>query len=50
VAAEETVHPASSSRLGAIEITLPSGIHVAVDSFATEKALARVLRALEHGA
>ena len=50
VSAEEMVSHASSTRPGTIDITLPSGVHLAVDSFVNEKALARVLRALEHGA
>lgn len=37
-------------RPGTIKIALPSGVHLAVDSFVNEKALARVLRALEHKA
>ena len=39
VAAEEMVPPAASTRPGAIDITLPSGVHLAVDSFVNEKAV-----------
>lgn len=35
-------------RPGTIKIALPSGVQLSVDSFVNEKALARVLRALEH--
>ncbi|MBB5712701.1 transposase [Sphingomonas xinjiangensis] len=36
VAAEETVRPASYARTGTIDITLPSGVHLAVDTFVNE--------------
>lgn len=41
---------AASTHLGTIDVTLPSGVQLSVDSFVNGKALARVLRALEHGA
>lgn len=43
--AEELVRPYPGFRPGAIEIDLPSGIRLSVDSYVNEKALARVLRA-----
>lgn len=44
--AEELTRPHPGSRPGAIDIDLPSGIRLSVDSYVNEKALARVLRAL----
>jgi transposase len=38
------------SRVGGIEIDLPSGVRLRVDSFVNEKALSRVLRALKGSA
>lgn len=48
--AEEMLGSAASTHLGTIDVTLPSGVQLSVDSFVNGKALARVLRALEHGA
>jgi len=42
---EELVRPHPGSRPGAIDIDLPSGVRLSVDSYVNEKALARVLRA-----
>lgn len=44
--AEDLTRPHPGVRPGAIDIDLPSGIHLSVDSYVNEKALARVLRAL----
>lgn len=44
--AEELVRPYPGARPGAIDIDLPSGVRLSVDSYVNEKALARVLRAL----
>lgn len=44
-APEELIRPHPGARPGAIDIDLPSGIHLSVDSYVNEKALARVLRA-----
>lgn len=41
----ELVRPHPGSRPGAIDIDLPSGVRLSVDSYVNEKALARVLRA-----
>lgn len=45
-AAEELTRPHPGTRPGAIDVDLPSGIRLSVDSYVNEKALARVLRAL----
>jgi transposase-like protein len=42
---EELIRPHPGTRPGAIDIDLPSGVHLSVDSYVNEKALARVLRA-----
>jgi transposase len=44
--AEELIRPFPGARPGAIDIDLPSGVRLAVDSYVNEKALARVLRVL----
>lgn len=44
-APEELVRPHPGARPGAIDIDLPSGVRLSVDSYVNEKALARVLRA-----
>ena len=46
VPAEDPVRPHPGSRPGAIDIDLPTGVRLSVDSYVNEKALARVLRAL----
>ena len=38
---DEPVCPAPGARPGSIDITLPSGVHLSVDRFVNEKALAR---------
>jgi len=43
---EELTRPHPGTRPGAIDVDLPSGIRLSVDSYVNEKALARVLRAL----
>ncbi|WP_231627924.1 transposase [Novosphingobium sp. AAP1] len=45
-AAEELTCPHPGTRPGAIDVDLPNGIRLSVDSYVNEKALARVLRAL----
>lgn len=47
-ATEDLVRPHPGARPGGIDIDLPSGIRLSVDSYVNEKALARVLRALGH--
>lgn len=44
-APEELVRPHPGARPGVIDIDLPSGVRLSVDSYVNEKALARVLRA-----
>jgi transposase len=44
--AEDLARPHPGTRPGAIDIDLPSGIRLSVDSYVNEKALARVLRTL----
>ena len=44
-ASEELIRPHPGARPGAIDIDLPSGVRLSVDSYVNEKALARVLRA-----
>lgn len=44
-APEELIRPHPGARPGAIDIGLPSGVRLSVDSYVNEKALARVLRA-----
>lgn len=43
---DELVRPHPGSRPGGIDIDLPTGVRLLVDSYVNEKALARVLRAL----
>jgi len=43
---EELIRPFPGARPGAIDIDLPSGVRLAVDSYVNEKALARILRVL----
>lgn len=43
---EELTRPHPGARPGEIGIDLPSGVHLLVDSYVNEKALARVLRTL----
>jgi len=45
-ARDELVRPHPGSRPGGIDINLPTGVRLMVDSYVNEKALARVLRAL----
>ncbi len=45
-AAEDLVRPHPGNRPGRIDIDLPSGVRLSVDSYVNEKALARVLRTL----
>jgi transposase-like protein len=47
-ATEDLVRPHPGSRPGGIDIDLPMGVRLSVDSYVNEKALARVLRALGH--
>ncbi len=44
--AEDLMRPYPGPRPGAIDVDLPGGIRLSVDSYVNEKALARVLRAL----
>jgi transposase len=44
----DLVRPHPGGRPGGIDIDLPTGIRLMVDSYVNEKALARVLRALGH--
>jgi len=44
--AEELIRPHPGARPGAIDIDLPSGVRLSVDSYVNEKALGRVLRVL----
>ena len=44
--AEDLVRPHLGTRPGSIDIDLPTGVRLSVDSYVNEKALARVLRAL----
>lgn len=46
--AEDLVRPHPGVRPGGIDIDLPTGVRLSVDSYVNEKALARVLRALGH--
>ena len=46
--AEDVVRPHPGARPGGIDIDLPTGVRLSVDSYVNEKALARVLRALGH--
>lgn len=43
---EDHIRPHPGSRPGGIDIDLPTGVRLSVDSYVNEKALARVLRAL----
>jgi transposase len=45
-ATEDLMRPYPGTRPGAIDVDLPGGIRLSVDSYVNEKALARVLRAL----
>ncbi|MCC2978318.1 transposase [Sphingomonas sp. PL-96] len=45
---EDLVRPHPGSRPGGIDIDLPTGVRLSVDSYVNEKALAHVLRALGH--
>jgi transposase-like protein len=45
---EELIRPHPGARPGAIDIDLPSGVRLSVDSYVNEKALARVLRAFRN--
>nr|WP_255326011.1 transposase [Sphingobium sp. 15-1] len=47
---EDLVRPHPGARPGGIDIDLPSGIRLSVDSYVNERALARVLRALRETA
>ena len=47
-ATEDLVRPHPGARPGGIDIDLPTGVRLSVDSYVNEKALARVLRALGH--
>ena len=44
---EDLLRPHPGSRPGAIDIALATGVRLSVDSYVNEKALARVLRALQ---
>lgn len=46
-ASDDLMRPHPGSRPGAIDIELGSGVRLSVDSYVNEKALARVLRALQ---
>lgn len=48
VPAEDLIRPHPGARPGGIDIDLPTGVRLSVDSYVNEKALARVLRALGH--
>ena len=45
---DDLVRPHPGTRPGGIDIDLPTGVRLSVDSYVNEKALARVLRALGH--
>lgn len=45
-AARDLTRPHPGARPGAIDIDLPTGVRLSVDTYVNEKALARVLRAL----
>ena len=45
---DSLVRPHPDARPGSIDIDLPTGVWLSVDSYVNEKALARVLRALGH--
>ena len=45
--AEDLVRPHPRTRPGSIDIDLPTGVRLSVDSYVNEKALARALRALK---
>ncbi len=47
-AAADLIRPHPGARPGGIDIDLPTGVRLSVDSYVNEKALARVLRALGH--
>ena len=44
--AEELTRPHPGARPGGIDIYLPTGVRLSIDSYVNEKALARVLRVL----
>ena len=44
--AEDLIRPHPGYRPGGIDVALPSGVRLSVDSYVNEKALARVLRVL----
>ncbi|WP_395396550.1 transposase [Novosphingobium sp. BL-8A] len=46
-APEDLIRPHPGARPGAIDIDLPSGVRLSVDSYVNEKALALVLRAFQ---
>lgn len=46
---EDLIRPHPGARSNGMDIDLPTGVRLSVDSYVNEKALARVLRALEHG-
>jgi transposase len=46
-ASEDLLRPHPGNRPGGIDIDLPSGVRLSVDSYVNEKALARVLRTLQ---
>ncbi|WP_410482853.1 IS66-like element accessory protein TnpA [Sphingomonas sp. A2-49] len=45
---DDLIRPHPGARPGGIDIDLPTGVRLSVDSYVNEKALARVLRALGH--
>ncbi|WP_245825102.1 IS66-like element accessory protein TnpA [Sphingomonas azotifigens] len=47
---EELIRPGPGLRPGGIDIELPGGVRLSVDTYVNEKALARVLRALRETA
>jgi transposase len=47
---EELIRPSPGLRPGGIDIDLPGGVRLSVDTYVNEKALARVLRALRETA
>jgi transposase len=49
-AQEELIRPSPGLRPGGIDIDLPAGVRLSVDTYVNEKALARVLRALRETA
>lgn len=47
---EELIRPGPGLRPGGIDIDLPGGVRLSVDTYVNEKALARVLRVLRETA